>query len=143
MVVGGGIAGLATALQIRDRAQAGPGGLAVRVLEAGPRLGGNIRTERRDGFTLEWGPNGYLDNVPAMGRLVERLGLASELQPADEAPDLQPTLPEILEEMAREHGWCVAYGCPSGHCRPNYTLPLGLPARLDGAAGRLVVGEPG
>lgn len=83
IVIGGGIAGLAMALQIRDRGSALPGGLEVRVLEAGSRLGGNIRTERDDGFTVEWGPNGYLDNVPAMGRLVERVGLSSELQKAD------------------------------------------------------------
>ncbi len=63
------------------------------------------------------------------------------LRPADETLDLQPTLPEILEELAREHGWCVADGCPSGHCQPNMTLPLGLEAYLDTAGGRLVVGE--
>ena len=67
--------------------------------------------------------------------------VVGELRPADETPDLQPTLPEILEELAREHGWCVAYGCPSGHCEPNLTLPLGVEAYLDAAAGRLVVGE--
>ena len=67
--------------------------------------------------------------------------VVGEIQPADEGPDLQPTLPEILEDLAREHGWCVAYGCPSGHCRPNLTLPLGLPARIEGSAGRLIVGE--
>lgn len=68
--------------------------------------------------------------------------VVGELQLADETPDLQPTLPEILEDLAREYGCSVAYGCPSGHCQPNLTLPLGLFARLDGAAGELVVGEP-
>ena len=68
--------------------------------------------------------------------------VVGELQPADETPDLLPTLPEILQELAPEHGGCVAYGCPAGHCQPNMTLPLGLEARLDGAAGELVVGEP-
>ena len=68
--------------------------------------------------------------------------VVGDLQPADETPDLQPTLPEILEELACQHGWPVAYDCPSGHCRPNLTLPLGCEARLDAAAGRLVVGEP-
>jgi muramoyltetrapeptide carboxypeptidase len=67
--------------------------------------------------------------------------VVGELEPADAAPDLQPTLPEILEDLAREHDWCVAYGCPSGHCEPNLTLPLGLAARLDPVAGRLIVGE--
>ena len=68
--------------------------------------------------------------------------VVGELCLADEEAVLQPTLPEILEEMAREPGWGVAYGCPSGHCQPNLTLPLGLEARLDGAVGQLVVGEP-
>ena len=68
--------------------------------------------------------------------------VVGELQPDDESPELEPTLPEILEDLARAHGWCVAYGCPSGHCQPNLTLPLGLHASLDAAAGQLVVGEP-
>ncbi|MEE8367823.1 MAG: protoporphyrinogen oxidase [Thermoanaerobaculia bacterium] len=84
-VIGGGIAGLATALHLKDRASTVEGGLEIRLLEAGSRLGGNIRTEHGDGFTFERGPNGYLDNVPAMERLVERLQLAPELQKADDA----------------------------------------------------------
>lgn len=84
VVVGGGIAGLATALQLVDRGAAFPGGLDVRLVEAAPRLGGNIRTEHVDGFTVEWGPNGFLDNVPAMGRLVERVGLAPAVRRAGE-----------------------------------------------------------
>ena len=68
--------------------------------------------------------------------------VVGELRPADDSPDLHPTLPEILEELAREHGGAVAFGCPAGHCQPNMTLPLGLHARLEGAAGELIVGEP-
>jgi oxygen-dependent protoporphyrinogen oxidase len=83
VVVGGGIAGLATALAVRDRAAARGEPLSLSLLEAAPRLGGNIRSEKADGFTVEWGPNGFLDNVPASLALVRRLGLASELQPAD------------------------------------------------------------
>ncbi len=83
VVVGGGIAGLATALRLKDDAGKVGGGLEVSVLEAGGRVGGNIRTDRSDGFTVEWGPNGYLDNVPAMGRIVARLGLKPEIQSAD------------------------------------------------------------
>ena len=58
------------------------GGIEVLILEAGRRAGGNIRTDHVDGFTIERGPNGYLDDVPAMARLVERLDLGSELQRA-------------------------------------------------------------
>ncbi len=35
----------------------------------------------------------------------------------------------------------VAWGCPSGHCRPNLTLPLGARARVDTDRRKLVVGE--
>lgn len=84
-----------------------------------------------------------LTQLKLSGSLARLRGMVvGELRPADETPDQQPTLPEILEELALEHGWSVACGVPSGHCEPNLTLPLGLHARLDGAAGRLVVGEP-
>lgn len=66
--------------------------------------------------------------------------IVGDIRSPGAAFDFHPTLPEILEELAREHGWSLAFGCPSGHCRPNLTLPLGLEARLDVAAGRLVVG---
>ena len=85
VIVGGGIAGLATAVQLKDRAAAISEELEVTVLEADAHLGGNIHTDRCDGFTIECGPNGYLDNVPAMTRLVERVGLTSKIQKADDS----------------------------------------------------------
>ena len=36
--------------------------------------------------------------------------------------------------------WPLAWGLESGHFAPNRTLPVGLPARLDTANGRLVLG---
>ncbi len=84
VIIGGGIAGLTTALYLRDRAAELPGGLELSILEAGSRVGGNIRTDYCDGFIVERGPNGYLDNVPATAALVERLGLTSEVQKADD-----------------------------------------------------------
>lgn len=85
VVVGGGIAGLATAYELRARAARAPGGLEVRLVEATPRLGGNLRTEREGGYRVEWGPNGFLDNVPETLDLVRRLGLEAELCPSDAA----------------------------------------------------------
>lgn len=85
VVVGGGIAGLTTALHLEDRAGEVPGGLEVIILEASSRAGGNIQTDRVDGFLIEKGPNGYLDNVPATGALVRRLGLEEEVQKADDS----------------------------------------------------------
>lgn len=85
IIIGGGITGLTTALHLKDRAEEVPEGLEVLVLEANEDPGGNIRTRRVDGFTIERGPNGYLDNVPATPALVRRLGLEDQVQKADES----------------------------------------------------------
>lgn len=80
-IVGGGIAGLSTAyeiLQVRPEA-------SLVVIEAAARLGGNIRTTHDEGFTVEWGVNGFLDNVPETLDLVGRLGLDGNLLRAAES----------------------------------------------------------
>jgi oxygen-dependent protoporphyrinogen oxidase len=71
-VVGAGVAGLATAFEIARR---GGDGVDVRVVEASPRAGGNLRTDVIDGYVVEWGPNGFLDSAPETLALVDALGL--------------------------------------------------------------------
>lgn len=78
VVVGGGIAGLSVAVAL-ERAATEEAPLEVVVLEAAPRPGGNIRSERLSGSLCEWGPNGFLDNAPATLELVARLGLEERL----------------------------------------------------------------
>lgn len=73
LVVGGGISGLVAAL---DLARAG---VTVTLAEAGPVLGGKIRTERHDGFTIEHGPDSFLASRPAAISLARELGLGEEL----------------------------------------------------------------
>ncbi len=84
-VIAGGIAGLATALNLRDRARADGRELRVTVFEKGSAPGGNLQTIRQDGWQLEWGPNGFLDNEPATLRLVDRLDLRDKLQRSSDA----------------------------------------------------------
>jgi oxygen-dependent protoporphyrinogen oxidase len=84
-VVGGGIAGLSVAYELRERAARVEGGLEVVCLEHAPRPGGNIRTDHVDGFTCEWGPNGFLDNSPPTLELVRRLGLDGRLLVSNQA----------------------------------------------------------
>lgn len=72
-VVGGGISGLALGFHLLQRQR------DVVVLEARSRPGGNIRSELRQGYLCEWGPNGFLDNEPATLRLVEALGLRDQV----------------------------------------------------------------
>ena len=84
-VVAGGVAGLATALNLLDRAEAAKRDLRVTVFEKAADPGGNLQTLREDGWQLEWGPNGFLDNEPATLRLVSRLNLDDDLQRSSEA----------------------------------------------------------
>ena len=83
VVVGGGITGLATAYYLQRSAAAGR--LDVMVLEAAPRPGGKLRTECRDGFLIEAGPDSFLTAKPAAVELCRGLGLADAL-----IPQLQP-----------------------------------------------------
>jgi protoporphyrinogen/coproporphyrinogen III oxidase len=82
-IVGGGVAGLAVAYELKERMARVPGGIEIVCLEAEDRPGGNIRSDRIDGYTCEWGPNGFLDNVPATLALVRRLGIEDRLLPSD------------------------------------------------------------
>jgi oxygen-dependent protoporphyrinogen oxidase len=89
VIIGGGVAGLATAFQVRRRIDADelPGWTPddVTVLDAAPRLGGFCVTESVDGYLLDWGPNGFLDNEPATLRMVDELGLRDRLRRASDA----------------------------------------------------------
>jgi oxygen-dependent protoporphyrinogen oxidase len=81
-IVGGGIAGLATAHALQAQAP----DVEVIVLEASDRVGGHIRSELIDGYLCEAGPDGFLDNAPSTLAFVEELGLTPRLMPSrDEA----------------------------------------------------------
>ena len=84
VIIGGGIAGLSAGLFSRDDARSRGLDLDVVILEQSDRLGGNIRTERTDGWTIECGPNGFLDNVTATFDLIARIGMEHRLQKSDE-----------------------------------------------------------
>ena len=69
-IVGGGIAGLAAAYELRQR------GVSVQVLDAASRPGGVITTERVDGWVIDGGPDSMLVQKPAAVALCRELGLA-------------------------------------------------------------------
>ncbi len=78
-VIGGGVAGLATAWRLeRPPRDAGPA-CAVTVFEAAAMAGGHLRTDETAGFRVEWGPNGFLDSEPATLELAREAGLGDEL----------------------------------------------------------------
>ena len=75
VIIGGGISGLAAA-EYLSRQEPPP---RLTLLEASPRLGGHIRTEQRDGFVMEAGPDVLLAAKPAAIDLAKRVGLESRL----------------------------------------------------------------
>jgi oxygen-dependent protoporphyrinogen oxidase len=74
-VLGGGIAGLAAAFNLETEARARGLGVCVNVFESSGSVGGKLRTIRENGYLVEEGPNGWLDNEPATARLLSRIGL--------------------------------------------------------------------
>jgi oxygen-dependent protoporphyrinogen oxidase len=75
VIVGGGIAGLAAAWELRKR------GLAPLLLEQSARVGGVIVSERTDGFVIDGGPDSLLVQKPAGVELCGELGLSDRLVP--------------------------------------------------------------
>jgi len=59
-ILGGGISGLSA---LHFLLQRNPD-LDVHWYEATGRLGGTIGTDNIDGFSFDWGPNGFLDREP-------------------------------------------------------------------------------
>ena len=74
-VIGGGITGLAAAFYLRKLRPAA----RITLFESGSRLGGNIRTERREQFLVDAGPDSFIAGKPAAMNLCRELGLSGEL----------------------------------------------------------------
>jgi oxygen-dependent protoporphyrinogen oxidase len=81
LIVGGGVSGLTLGREVLLRKP----DYNVVVLESGERPGGTMRSEWVDGCLCEWGPNGFLTNVPFTRDLAVDLGLEERLLPAGEA----------------------------------------------------------
>jgi len=86
VVVGGGLAGIAAALECADA------GASVTLLEARPRLGGATFSVERDGLWLDNGQHVFLRCCTAYLGLVRRLGAEDDvvLQPRLAIPVLAP-----------------------------------------------------
>jgi oxygen-dependent protoporphyrinogen oxidase len=87
-VIGGGIAGLAAAVRIRDRA---PEDTEIIVYEQSGALGGKLRTGELAGATVERGAESFLVGAPdgtesAAVRFARRLGLGDALVHPASAP---------------------------------------------------------
>jgi oxygen-dependent protoporphyrinogen oxidase len=75
VIVGGGIAGLASAWMLRDR--------DVLLLEADTRVGGRICSEPRGKYWLNWGAHVFAGPGSATGRLLQEVNIQAEPVPGE------------------------------------------------------------
>jgi oxygen-dependent protoporphyrinogen oxidase len=111
-VVGGGIAGLATARALVALGRETGRTASVTVLERSPRFGGNLRTERAGGFVLDTGPDSWVASKPHATALAKELGLG----------------PSLVETRPDTRRFFIAWGGRL-HAVPE-GLVLGVPTRL-------------
>jgi oxygen-dependent protoporphyrinogen oxidase len=104
VVIGGGIAGLSTAHALQRR------GADVTVLERSARVGGNIVTERVEGFTIDGGPDSWVATKPHATELAKSLGI-----------ELIPTIEAYRKVYVAHEG--TLHPVPEG-------LVLGVPTRI-------------
>jgi len=78
-IVGGGITGLAAAYSLQETARSLGLPLRCTLIESSPSLGGKILTEHIDGFTVEGGPDSFIRQKPWATRLIQQLGIGSDL----------------------------------------------------------------
>ncbi len=130
-IAGGGITGLVAAWELsRLRPDA-----HLTLLEARERLGGNIVTERRDGFVLDGGPDSFLRTKPEAAELCRELGLGDRLvAPREDARTVFLAHRGRLERLPA--GMALAVPTRMG---PMLRTPvLGMAAKLRAAAEPLV-----
>ena len=99
VIIGAGISGLCAAHEAARHAGEVSDGLEIVVVEAGATVGGKARSIKRDGWLVETGPNGYLDNEPEFDDLLVRAGIAREKIEANEAAARRYLLHGRLREV--------------------------------------------
>lgn len=82
-IIGGGIAGLSAAWYL-EKAKKKGAALEWRLFEKSDRMGGVVRTEYRDGYVLEAGPDSFLSVKPEAAELCRELGLGSDIIPSND-----------------------------------------------------------
>ncbi len=131
VIVGAGISGLACAHHLQGLARERGAPIELLILEAGPRAGGVIATERTDGFLLEGGPDCFISDKPWALDLCRRLGMD---------PEIIGTNPDLRRSFVATRGRILPI--PEGYqlMAPGRILPfatspiLSLTGRLRAAA---------
>lgn len=78
-IVGGGITGLSAAYYLQQAIRKNGSDVQVKLIEASSRLGGKINTLKRDGYTIERGPDSLLARKKPIMKLIKELHLEDEM----------------------------------------------------------------
>ena len=78
VIIGGGITGLTTMYHLQNIHDKNLP-IDTLLIEASGKLGGKIQTVRKDGFTIERGPDSFLARKESAAKLVKELGLGDEI----------------------------------------------------------------
>ncbi|UFU00509.1 protoporphyrinogen oxidase [Radiobacillus kanasensis] len=79
VVIGGGITGLTAAYYLQKEIDTNQLPYEVKLIEASDRLGGKIKSLKRDGFTIERGPDSFLIRKKSAAELAKDVGLEDKL----------------------------------------------------------------
>ena len=79
VIVGGGIAGLTSAFYLQKMILDYHLPIEIQLIESSHRLGGKLQTVRRDGFTIERGPDSFLAEKSSLIRLAKEVGMDDQL----------------------------------------------------------------
>ncbi|MEN3337545.1 MAG: protoporphyrinogen/coproporphyrinogen oxidase [Acidobacteriota bacterium] len=131
IIVGAGITGLSAAFELVTR------GIPFQILEASPRAGGLIRTDRMDGFVIEAGPESVLAQKPAALDLCEALGLTPRLISTNhprtafvlKRGKLHPLPSPSVLGVPTTLGGIAQYGLLSPVARARLALEIAVPRR--------------
>ncbi|KAB2442489.1 protoporphyrinogen oxidase [Bacillus luti] len=79
VIIGGGITGLTAMYNLQKEIHDKNLPIDTLLIEASGRLGGKIQTVRKDGFTIERGPDSFLARKESAAKLARELGLGDEI----------------------------------------------------------------
>jgi len=78
-IIGGGISGLSSAFYVKRLAREKGKDIEVALFEEATTLGGKIKTEHREGFVIERGPDSFVKRKPEALELIKYLGLEEDV----------------------------------------------------------------
>lgn len=129
VIIGGGITGLTTAYYLQKEAQEKNLPIEIKLIDSSRRLGGKMQTVIRDGFTIERGPDSFMERKTSIIRLAKEVGMFEQLVP-NSAGKSYVLINEKLHPMP---GGSIM-GIPTEICPFITTGLFSVPAKIRAAA---------